>query len=262
MMPNPTDRLGVLVDYVRNVDWRSRDGRRILAGLSAALVAVGAVLVVVAERSQQSAPQPPRSAAVALTGPASRSAARSAASSARAAAVKAKAAKTTPAKKEPFVPRSASGSVPVEIDIPALDVQANVIELGLNADRTVQVPPLSQVGEAGWYKYSPVPGRIGPSVILGHIDSAVAGRGVFFSLGALRSGAVVSILRADHMVATFSVSRVAEYPKSAFPTQAIYGNTSAPALRLITCGGKFDPSKHSYVDNIVVFATLTSLKHQ
>ncbi len=137
---------------------------------------------------------------------------------------------------------------------------AKVINVGLNADRTVQVPPLSNVQEAGWYKYSPVPGDVGPSVILGHIDSAAAGRGVFFDLGNLRSGNTISIRRPDRMIAHFTVTRVALFSKNAFPTAQVYGFTPLPVLRLVTCGGAFDRSARSYVDNIVAFANLTSLQ--
>ena len=154
-----------------------------------------------------------------------------------------------------------TGSTPIRIRVPAIGVDANVLVLGLNADKTVQVPPLNQVGDAGWYKYSPVPGAVGPSVILGHIDSAGYGLGVFFKLGDLRPGDTVTVVRADQMVATFAVTSVAEYPKTSFPTQKVYGNTSGSALRLVTCGGKFNASTSSYLDNIVVFGNLVSLKH-
>lgn len=244
------------------IDWRSRSVQRTSALASGVLLAIAAVLVFVVFNGQKHAPQPSRAAGVPLTGAQLRSAEQSAAKAATNTPTPKKVKTTSKKKPSPFVPRTGSGSVPVEIDIPTLNVQADVSELGLNSDNTVQVPPLSQVGVAGWYKYSPIPGQRGPSVILGHIDSAVYGRGVFYDLGALRRGASVTIVRADHMVATFVVTSVAEYPKSAFPTRAIYGNTSNAALRLITCGGRFDPAKRSYVDNIVAFASLASLRHQ
>lgn len=159
----------------------------------------------------------------------------------------------------PGADHGAGGAVPVRICIPAIGVQADVMQVGLNPDHTIEVPPLSEVGTAAWYKYSPAPGVLGPSIILGHIDSAQAGKGVFYDLGRLHVGDRISLLRADGMVAMFRVDKVAEYPKSAFPTQAVYGNTNRPAIRLITCGGPFDPSAGSYLDNIVAFGTLVSL---
>ena len=72
-------------------------------------------------------------------------------------------------------------------------------------------------------------------------------------------GDTVDIIRADHRVAVFAVYRVAEYQKNAFPTMTVYGGTPGPELRLITCGGAFDRSTGSYLDNIVVYARLTAV---
>lgn len=152
-----------------------------------------------------------------------------------------------------------SGATPIRICIPAIGVDASVMQLGLNADRTIATPPLSQVSVAGWYKYSPAPGVVGPSVILGHVDSAQAGRGVFFDLGLLHSGDKLSMVRADGMIAKYRVTRVAEIPKTQFPTQEVYGNTADAVIRLITCGGKFDAAAGSYNDNIIAFGKLVSL---
>jgi Sortase domain len=152
-------------------------------------------------------------------------------------------------------------STPTRLSIPAIGVTSELRPLGLNPDRTVQVPPLGRDSYAGWYKYSPSPGQLGPSVILGHIDSARNGPGVFFKLGALRPRDTVTVTRADHTVAVFRVERVVEYAKAHFPTAEVYGNTDRAALRLITCGGRFDPSALSYQDNIVAYASLVSSHH-
>jgi len=66
----------------------------------------------------------------------------------------------------------------------------------------------------------------------------------------------VLVARADGSTAVFSVDDVHRYPKSNFPSELVYGNTDHAALRLITCGGAFDRAARSYVDNIVVTATL------
>jgi sortase (surface protein transpeptidase) len=154
---------------------------------------------------------------------------------------------------------SSQASAPVRICVPAIGVNASVIEVGLNADHTVQVPTLSQVREAGWYRYSPEPGADGPTIILGHVDSAQYGNGVFFNLGRLRAGDLVDVSRSDGSVATFRISDVAQYPKTAFPTDKVYGNTFGPTIRLITCGGRFDASTRNYLDNIVAYGELTSV---
>lgn len=155
---------------------------------------------------------------------------------------------------------SGGGAGPAEICIPALGVDASVMQLGLNNDRTVEVPPLSRVGDAGWYKYSAPPGNIGPTVILGHVDSAQYGAGVFFRLGQLHAGNKVIVYRGDGMIATFRVDRVVQIAKSRFPTNAVYGATSRAAIRLVTCGGRYNTSTGGYDDNIIVYGTLSSLR--
>ena len=106
----------------------------------------------------------------------------------------------------------------------------------------MQVPPLfAKPSEAGWYEYSPTPGQVGPSVIVGHIDT-YQGPSVFYRLGAMRPGEEVDVGLADGTTAVFRVTGVRAYSKASFPSRTVYGPTSNAALRLITCGGDFDPT--------------------
>ena len=150
-------------------------------------------------------------------------------------------------------------STPMAISIPAIGVQSSLQPLGLNGDGTIEAPPAGpHYDEAGWYEYSPTPGEVGPAIIEGHVDSATRGPSVFYRLGALKPGDAIEVTRADHTMAVFTVTGVRQYEKAAFPTEAVYGNTDFAALRLLTCGGKFDRSTHSYLANTVVFASLSS----
>jgi sortase (surface protein transpeptidase) len=151
--------------------------------------------------------------------------------------------------------RTLARSVPMSIRIPAIGVTAPVTAVGLNANGTVQVPPLTNHDLAGWYKYGPTPGQLGASVILGHVDS-VTGVSVFFYLKDLRKGDKIDVTLADGKTATFVVDGVQRASKTSFPTHAVYGKISYPGLRLITCGGTFDPSTGHYADNIIVYAQL------
>jgi hypothetical protein len=148
-------------------------------------------------------------------------------------------------------------ALPLTLDAPAIGVHAAVRTLGLNPDGTVEVPPLGSP-DAGWYSGSPTPGEPGPAVLLGHIDSARSGPGVFFALRTLAAGDAVAVTRADGSVAEFRVDRIGEYPKTAFPTAEVYGDLDRPGLRLITCGGAFDPAARSYADNVIVYASAAS----
>ncbi len=153
--------------------------------------------------------------------------------------------------------RPASGSAPVSLAIPSIGVSSPVNSVGLNPDRTLEVPaPGPLYDQAAWYRGSPTPGRVGPSVILGHVDSAAGGPSVFYDLGRLRPGKRVTVTLADRSVRTFAIDTVRRFPKDAFPSLEVYGDTSGPELRLITCGGPFDSAARSYEDNTVVFARL------
>lgn len=227
----------------QNGRWNGRS----LIVVAAAAIVVGVVVIGVAEATQHHAPQPTPAAAGSI-GPGN------------------SAARPTPTKSEPTTPPKAPAphlarSDPISIAIPAIEVSSKLQYLGLNPNGTMQVPPLTDsplTNEAAWYKYSPTPGELGPSIIEGHIDSAAQGPSVFFQLGALRPGDQVQVTLADHDVAVFAVTGVRSYLKTAFPTTSVYADTPYAALRLLTCGGTFDYQTHHYLSNIVVYAHLVS----
>ncbi len=59
-------------------------------------------------------------------------------------------------------------------------------------------------------------------------------------------------------MALFRVTAVQSYAKDRFPTLAVYGPTPDAELRLVTCGGTFDPKIKSYLENTVVYAVQIS----
>ncbi|NIL90418.1 hypothetical protein RhoFasSB10_02743 [Rhodococcus fascians] len=142
-------------------------------------------------------------------------------------------------------------SPPERIEIDAIGVDSDVMDLGLLPDGAMEVPPGGF--PAGWYTGSPVPGQLGPSIVAGHVDWA-GSPGVFYRLRELEQGDDVSVTAEDGSTVRFVVSAVEQYPKDAFPTQKVYGDLDHPGLRLITCGGQFDSDVASYEDNIVVYA--------
>jgi len=145
-------------------------------------------------------------------------------------------------------------SVPVRLQIKAIGVNSGLMDLGLKADGTMQVPPRGF--PAGWYTGAPTPGELGPAIIAGHVD--MKGPGVFYDLHRLRAGDEVIITRRDGSNPVFRVTRVARFPKDAFPTRLVYGNIDHAGLRLITCGGLFNSRSGHYEDNIVAFADLVA----
>lgn len=214
-----------------------------LALIAWGLAASGATTLAVAVVSQRNAPLPPPSAAGSIG------------SSYANAVIPAgpSASGTGPQVVGPVLP----ASKPESIDIPAIGVESPLQALGLTEEHTLVVPPPGPTYDiAAWYKHSSTPGALGPSVIYGHVDSAAEGPSVFFNLGNLRPGHKVFVTRADGVRAVFEVDGVRSYPKEEFPTRQVYGSTDHAALRLITCGGPFDSAAGSYLENIVVYASL------
>ena len=146
---------------------------------------------------------------------------------------------------------------PIRIRIPRIGVDSTLLRLGQASDGSIAVPgPGPHYDQAGWYRYSPVPGATGPAVVVGHVDSAANGPSVFFRLGSLRPHDQMQVTSSNGALVTFAVTRVLRVAKNAFPTRLVYGDTPGPELRLITCGGSFDRSTGHYRDDVVVFATL------
>lgn len=220
---------------------------RLLGAAGVVLLVAAVVAIVIAVRDQKHAPQPPGSVASPVDVIPS-SSTTSGPMSSRAAATH------SPNTRGPLLARSQ----PTHLTIPAIGVNTSLRRIGLTRAGAIQTPPLDRDSHAYWLTVSPTPGQLGPATIIGHVDSAAYGPAVFFRLGALRQRDSISVSRADGTVAVFKVERVVEYPKARFPTQAVYGNLDHAGLRLITCGGLFDPARHSYESNIVVFASLVS----
>lgn len=150
-------------------------------------------------------------------------------------------------------PPTMGAATPVRLQIPAIGVDSDLMDLGLQADGTLEVP--STGFPAGWYTGAPTPGELGPAIIAGHVDWG-GQPGVFFDLRELSSGDEIDVLRQDGSTARFRVDRVERFAKEEFPTQLVYADLDHAGLRLITCDGVFDRQAHSYEDNLVVFASL------
>lgn len=149
---------------------------------------------------------------------------------------------------------SFSRSTPVRLVIPKIHLDTTFVEpLSLNTDKTVSVPDSYE--EVGWYSRGVTPGEIGPAVILGHVDSR-EGPAVFYSLGQLKKGDEVSIMREDGTTAVFVVTEMERVPQDKFPTEKVYGSIQFAGLRLVTCTGIYDRGALRYSHNLIVYAEL------
>ena len=148
-------------------------------------------------------------------------------------------------------------SRPTQLSIPKIGAQSSLVSVFLNKDGKINVPSVHTPMQAAWYQLSPVPGDVGPAILLGHVDGDKK-PGIFYKLKDLSPGDEVDVDRSDGKKLKFVVDRVTQVPKDTFPQDAVYGNSDKPELRLITCGGVFDHAAHSYKDNIIVYAKLAA----
>ncbi|MFD4116502.1 class F sortase [Streptomyces niveus] len=145
-------------------------------------------------------------------------------------------------------------ATPVEVSIPSIGVTSALMELGLNPDGTVEVPPPEKGMTAGWYTGGATPGEAGAAVIIGHNDTRF-GKAVFHDLKKVTKGAYITVADSRGKSARFTVTDTESVGKDSFPTDKVYGPTADRALRLITCDGDFDAEGHP-VNNLIVYATL------
>lgn len=149
-------------------------------------------------------------------------------------------------------------SEPVRVRSEAIGLDSPLAPTGVDGRGVVEMPPLSQPTLAGWYRLGPSPGERGNAVLVGHVDTRKTGPAVFYELGRLERGDEIEIERADGSLAVFRVEGVRSYPKGRLPSALVYGPTNRVALRLVTCGGPYDKKRRTYLDNVVVYAALTS----
>lgn len=141
---------------------------------------------------------------------------------------------------------------PIKVIIESVGISSNLMQLGLNSDGTLEVPPDSSI--SGWYTGGPKPGEMGPAVIASHV-SWNGVQGPFFALDQVNVGDLVIVINSDDSRFEFEVISTASYEKDQFPTNLVYGNLDYQGLNLITCD-LYDKATKRYANNLVVYAKL------
>ncbi|MGJ7415901.1 class F sortase [Streptomyces cinereoruber] len=158
----------------------------------------------------------------------------------------------------PHPRRTPARSLPVRVRTASTGVDTGpVLELGLAADGTVEVPSVADADRVGWYDKGVTPGETGPAVLIGHFDTA-RGPAVLKDVSGARAGDEIAVTRADGKTAVFRVRELEQVDKDSFPTAKVYGDTTRPELRLITCGGELTGGHRP--DNIILYADLVAVR--
>lgn len=146
-------------------------------------------------------------------------------------------------------PSSEDNAQPSTLIIPAIDVRAEVVGVGLNPDGSMETPQYEQ-NQTGWYVEGPPPGAPGAAVVVGHLDNE-NGDDVFADLGDLSQGDEVTVLDDAGDEHTWQVQRVQQTDKDELPYEQIWTDSEEPLLRLVTCAGEYT---QEYEDNLIVYA--------
>lgn len=150
---------------------------------------------------------------------------------------------------------------PAQLSIPAIHVDAPVMNVGKNAQGLMDAPVSQAVNSPYWthvFWYAPgaAPGQPGNAVIAGHVDRVGGDPAVFWYLKDLVPGDDVYVTTVQGQQLHFTVDRIVSYPASAPSAQvinAVFGPSSAHHLNLITCSGVW--TGHGYDQRLVVFTT-------
>jgi sortase (surface protein transpeptidase) len=145
------------------------------------------------------------------------------------------------------------GITPVKVEIPSINVEANIEQVGILDNGQMGVP--QAVNDVGWFEPGVKPGSKGSSVLAGHVDSKT-GPAIFFNLKDLKPGDEIFVTDEQGTTLTFTVKDQKSYPRGSAPIDEIFQTTEGQNLNLITCSGTFNRSEGTHEERLVVFAEL------
>jgi LPXTG-site transpeptidase (sortase) family protein len=155
-----------------------------------------------------------------------------------------------------------AGAKPVSIEVPRIDVDAPIIELGFEAGSNIPAVPTTGY-QAAWYDFGPTPGVGYNALFAGHVDWQTAEHspipGVFYRLRELQIGDDVMVTLEDgtvvHYKVTGNVAAQFDDPNIVKAMQP----TKKDVITILTCGGTWEPNPYeenggNYTHRIIVRA--------
>ncbi|WP_214703627.1 MULTISPECIES: class F sortase [unclassified Exiguobacterium] len=146
---------------------------------------------------------------------------------------------------------NAKAVTPVQIQIPKIDVDTAIEQVGVLDNGQMGVP--EDENQVGWFEPGVTPGSKGNAVIAGHVDSKT-GPAIFYQLDQLTKGDDVLIQDEAGNTLRFRVTKTERYDTKTAPIEEIFGATSNRNLNLITCSGTFGDG--GYDERFVVYTEL------
>lgn len=129
------------------------------------------------------------------------------------------------------------------------------VEVSLDNKNRLEAP--QNFDTVGWFKDGSKPGEPGNAVIDGHYDRKDGSPAIFYKLGKLVKGDLLSIIDERGNSLTFEVFNITlvdvNDPVSA---EVAYKDTDTPVITLITCGGVWNAKESNYNKRLLVKAKL------
>jgi sortase (surface protein transpeptidase) len=153
-------------------------------------------------------------------------------------------------------PTSTEVAHPARLIIPAIRLDAAIVEVSLDPDGALGAPkdPLA----VGWYAFGPRPGEPGNALLTGHVDNRYIGAAVFWFLRELAPGDDIFVETDAGDRLHFVVESSTLYEKDFQQLQEVFGPTDRPAITAISCEGTFDRVNRDYSHRRVVRAYLVT----
>jgi len=145
-----------------------------------------------------------------------------------------------------------SVGLPVRLEIPIINVNAAVQQVGLTQTGALDVP--TNTTDVGWYKLGPRPGEVGSAVIDAHFDGPNGLPAVFSRLDNLKVGDSIIVIDGNNKPVYFIIKKLTNYETDDFVSGVFNDYDGGIHLNLITCNGIWDVSRKTYTQRLVVFA--------
>jgi len=149
-------------------------------------------------------------------------------------------------------------SAPLRIVVEKVEIDAPVVEMGLDGQGVPQVPLNGQ--DVAWYNFSAKPGAGSNAVFAGHVNWA-GSIGAFGRLDRLTAGDTVRLISDEGRQFTYEVFANYKVDPADPESLKVMSPTPTDTVTLITCGGTWipDPSDKfggEYTDRTIVQAKL------
>lgn len=145
-------------------------------------------------------------------------------------------------------------ATPIRIKAPSTGIDAEIIEVGVTADGTLEAP--TDWAKVGWYTNSAKPGLKGNVIIDGHYDTNTGAPAAFWNLKNLSLGDKVVVVDEYGVEHEYTVTELIHVSINDTDRLEKLNKHSGRTLTLITCGGFWNPTVGTYDERLIIKAII------